>query len=108
LSLPDADAAVRLGMTANVLLRRDGGQHVVTVPLPALGSLDDKPVLWVVDDKGQAQPRVVEVGEYRQDGAVVRSGVKDGERVVIAGVHKLTAGEKVEPRAAPAAVNPSR
>lgn len=108
LSLPDADAAVRLGMTANVLLRRDGGQHVAKLPLSALGSRNGKPVLWVVDDKGQAQPHVVEVGEYRQDGAVIRSGVKDGDRVVIAGVHKLTAGEKVAPRVAPAAVNPSR
>lgn len=108
LSLPDADAAVRLGMTANVLLRHDAGKPVAKLPLSALGSLNGKPVLWVIDDKGQAQPRVVEVGDYRQDGAIIRSGVKDGDRVVIAGVHKLTAGEKVEARAAPAAVNPSR
>lgn len=108
LALPDADDAVRLGMTANVLLRRDGGKAVAKVPLSALGSLDGKPVLWIIDDKGQVRPQAVDVSEYRQDGAIIRSGVKDGDRVVIAGVHKLTAGEKVEPRAAPATVNPSR
>jgi multidrug efflux system membrane fusion protein len=108
LALPDADDVVQLGMTANVLLRHDGGTPVAKVPLSALGSLDAKPVLWIIDGKGQVQPRVVDVKEYRQDGAIIRSGVKNGDRIVVVGVHKLAAGLKVEARAAPTPVNPSR
>jgi hypothetical protein len=39
----------------------------------------------------------VEIGPYREDGVVIRAGLKPGEMVVTAGVHKLTAGQKVRP-----------
>jgi RND family efflux transporter MFP subunit len=107
-ALPDADEAVRLGMTANVLLRHVRARPTARLPLPALGSRDGKPVLWIVDGEGRVQPRVVEVAEYLAGGATILSGVAEGDRVVVAGVHKLGAGERVEPQTAPAAVNPSR
>ena len=39
----------------------------------------------------------VVVAAYRDDGALISSGINAGERIVSAGVHKLTAGEKVRP-----------
>jgi multidrug efflux system membrane fusion protein len=39
--------------------------------------------------------RKVEVSAYRDNGAVISSGVAAGERIVSAGVHKLNAGEKI-------------
>jgi membrane fusion protein, multidrug efflux system len=107
-ALPDADAAVRLGMTANVLLHHARARPTAKVPLAALGSRDGKPVLWVVDDKARAQPRAVEVAEYLADGAAILGGVAEGARVVVAGVHKLEPGVAVAPQPVPLAVNPSR
>ncbi len=37
------------------------------------------------------------VGQYREDGAVVTSGVANGEWIVAAGVHKLVPGQVVRP-----------
>jgi hypothetical protein len=37
------------------------------------------------------------VRQYREDAAVLESGVAPGELVVAAGVHKLRAGEVVQP-----------
>jgi multidrug efflux pump subunit AcrA (membrane-fusion protein) len=107
LALPQADAAVRLGMTADVLLAGEGGP-AARLPLAALGSLDGKPVLWVVGGGGTVAPRAAEVAAYQREAALIRGGVEEGERVVVAGVHKLTAGQKVTPRPAPTAVDPPR
>jgi len=98
-ALLDEDESVGLGMTANVFLGRAAGSAAAAkVPLSALGSRDGKPVLWVVAaHTGEVQPRQVEVGAYLQDGATVVSGVKDGEQIVVAGVHKLVAGQRVRP-----------
>jgi membrane fusion protein, multidrug efflux system len=99
ISIVDADDAVRLGMTANVALASAGANGAATgvlVPLAALGDRDGKPVVWVVDASGAAvQPKPVEVGQYREDGVLVRAGLAAGETIVIAGVHKLLPGQKV-------------
>ena len=92
-----ADAAdVQLGMTANVLLQQSGKTGAALLPLTALYQQDNKPALWVVDAKtGQVQLRPVETGAYREDGVMILSGVKDGELVVVNGVHKLIPGQTV-------------
>jgi len=52
--------------------------------------------VWVVDPQSsQVNLRPVEVGAYREDGVTVTAGLKPGEVVVTAGVHKLLAGETV-------------
>jgi RND family efflux transporter MFP subunit len=100
-ALTQSDPALRLGMTANLLLDRVDGSAAARLPLPALGSLDGKPVLWVVDGQDAVQPRPVEIVGYAQDAVLVGSGVQEGEKVVIAGVQKLVQGQRVEPRPAP-------
>ena len=58
----------------------------------------DRPAVWVYDPHTQqVQLRLVSIAQYREDGAVVRDGVRGGEWVVAAGVHKLTEGQKVRP-----------
>ena len=37
------------------------------------------------------------VGQYREDGVVVTSGVANGDWIVAAGVHKLQPGQVVRP-----------
>ena len=41
--------------------------------------------------------RPVVVARWRDDSAAILSGVKDGELIATAGVHKLEAGQKVKP-----------
>ena len=95
-SVPRADAAMRLGMTANVLLDGSGDTKVVTLPLSALDQSAGVPSVWVVDpETRKTAPRPVAIGAYREDGVTVRTGLSAGEVVVAAGVHKLVAGEVV-------------
>jgi membrane fusion protein, multidrug efflux system len=95
-SVPEADAAVRLGMTANVIVGDRGERSVVTLPLSALDQSGGSARVWVVDpNTRKAAPRPVEIGAYGEDGVTVRSGVSAGDVVITAGVHKLLAGEVV-------------
>ena len=96
ISVIDPDAAVQLGMTANVLLGDRPGADAMTIPLTALTQVDGKHAVWVVDpNTSTVNLRPVAIGAYREDGVVVRDGLKSGEVVVTAGVHKLLAGETV-------------
>lgn len=95
-TIGQADESIKLGMTANVLLGNETATPRIVVPLSAIGDQDGKPVVWVVDAQTeQVSPRSVQLGAYREDGAVLDDGLSGGERIVIAGVHKLLPGQKV-------------
>ncbi len=104
IAVAQADADMRLGMTASVLLRQPGAGGVVVLPLTALYQQGTNTALWLVDAAAQTVKLVpVKVGVFRDDTMSVLSGVKDGDVVVTAGVHKLTQGQKVRVTAAMAA-----
>jgi multidrug efflux system membrane fusion protein len=97
-SMLDADAAVRWGMTANVMTQGEGAPGTVLLPLTSIYQKDGKAAVWVFDPTSkQVSLRNVELGMYLEDGVVVRSGLANGEWVVTAGVHKLAPGQVVRP-----------
>jgi len=92
---------VQLGMTANVTLARRTPVKVVTLPMTALYQKDGKAAVWVVDPAtGGVTLTPIEVVNYRDNFVVISSGLKDGDIVVTAGVHKLDPGMKVKLAAA--------
>ena len=94
----EPDPALQWGMTANVVLRGSGLGNAALLPLTALYQQQGKPAVWVFDAATRkVSLRPVEVGSYREDGVVIRSGINGGEFVVVAGVHKLIAGQTVRP-----------
>ena len=96
IAVADADASMRLGMTANVLLQRAATADAVVLPLTALFQQGAGTALWIVDAASQTVKLTpVKVGVFREDTMTIVSGVKTGDTVVTAGVHKLTAGQKV-------------
>jgi len=85
---------LKLGMTARVAL--DGADDAaLLVPLGAVIDRGDGPTVWVVSD-GQAKPRPVKLAGFREDGALVASGLQPGELVVAAGAGRLVAGQSVD------------
>lgn len=92
----DPDASMKLGMTANVYLKGVQREAAALLPATALFQDNGKPAVWVVDPGTMTVKLVpVEVAEYLEDKVAVTSGVKKGDIVVRAGVHKLFEGEKV-------------
>lgn len=103
LTIDRADASLQLGMTADVAL--DGvksSSDAITVPATALFHQGEHPAVWVVnpgDSKLGLRP--VTVSRYGERDVLIAEGLKAGERVVMQGVHAVSAGEKVVPMAPP-------
>lgn len=95
-TIVDADGAVGIGMTARVCFLASG-PAAVTVPVAAVYQEDggSGEAVWVVDGNGAISLRPVAVGAYTDNGATITAGLKPGERIIAAGVHKLVAGVKV-------------
>ena len=115
--IDDADEALCWGMSATVgfvAAAPDAGaksaaaasaasSRAIVLPMTALTQTDDKtgakPAVWLVDAGGKVKLVPVTVGTYTEQGVVIQSGLAGGETVVIAGVHKLQAGQQVKPLA---------
>lgn len=108
-TLKDPPPAVQLGMTATLVARQERGGMVARLPLSAVTQHGRDTAVWVVageDPNGggnRLELRPVTVVAYAGDLAIVSGGLKQGERVVTAGVHKLDAGQKVSIWAEPGA-----
>ncbi|MBI4998749.1 MAG: efflux RND transporter periplasmic adaptor subunit [Rhodocyclales bacterium] len=94
ISIVGAAADLPLGMSATVGFAR-GGDTSLVVPLAAIFQQAGKPAVWVIGKDGAVELRAIDVARYGDAGALVRSGLSEGETIVAAGAFKLTAGDKV-------------
>jgi multidrug efflux system membrane fusion protein len=85
-------------MTANVGVVGDGSPNSALLPSTSIYQQDGKPAVWRFDPVSKQVSLVpVTIGQYREDAVVVTSGVRDGDWIVAAGVHKLLPGQVVRP-----------
>jgi RND family efflux transporter MFP subunit len=94
----DPPSFIGLGMTASLTLSRPEPGVLAEVPLSAIFQQGTRPAVWVIDKtSGAVELRPVTIARWRDETALIASGVKDGEIVATAGVHKLEPGQKVKP-----------
>ena len=104
--LGGADAP-RLGQTATVSVDTPLVAGVARVPLSALKEDHGKSTVWIVDAASMTTvSRQISIGGAEGNDAVVIAGLAPGERVVTAGVHVLSPGQKVKLYADPEAPLP--
>jgi multidrug efflux system membrane fusion protein len=99
ISIVRPDSRVLLGMTAKVKFLRDKSgpdESRLSVPLTAIFQSEGRPALWIVGADQTLTLRPVSVAAYGESAAILAAGAQAGERVVVAGVHKLAAGEKIK------------
>ncbi len=93
--LGEADGP-RLGQTATVAVDTPRVAGIARVPLSALKEDHGKSTVWIVDAASMTTvSRLVTIGGAEGNDAVVLAGLAPGDRVVIAGVHVLSPGQKV-------------
>jgi len=101
--LDDADPALRSGMAAEVAFTFHGvgRPDVYVVPSFAVGEDDGGRFVYVVEaapdgeGEGIVHRRAVTVGDLTTEGLEVLSGLRDGDRVVTAGVSRIEDGLRV-------------
>jgi len=98
--LEGEDAEVRPGMAAEVDIRFGrGNRERIYVPPVAIGEDRSGRFAYIVEaaDEGFAKVhrRAVSIGELTTEGLEVLEGLQDGERVVTAGISRITDGQRV-------------
>jgi len=101
-SLPDADAAVRLGMTATLHLSDVSSIQTARIPASALFNQGHGPGVWIVHpESGRLTFQPVTVDHYTGRDAFVHGPLTNGESIVTSGVQKLDEGTTVRLADAP-------
>lgn len=96
LSLVDPPDAFRLGSTVTVT-RASAIKPAIELPLSALLEKDGKTQVWIVDEKtASVTPQDIQVTARTGATFTVAQGLAAGTRVVTAGVHSLTPGQKIK------------
>jgi multidrug efflux system membrane fusion protein len=94
-SIPNPPWNLRLGMNVAVTIPNRTNSSSIALPSTALFQKDKGAAVWVVKQDLTLELRPVQVERYDSNRVVIKSGVQPGDRVVTAGVQKLSAGEKI-------------
>ena len=100
----DAGEKVPLGATVNVLAKSLQGSQaaVIKVPTSALRQEGKNTAVWVLNEAQMTvASQAVQVGTADGNEVVIAAGLQPGQRIVTAGVHVLTPGQKVSLYKAP-------
>jgi RND family efflux transporter MFP subunit len=89
---------LRPGMYADVILTLEKRDNAVTVPVQALIAKPDKQMVLVISPRGIVEERKVAVGIQTTARVEVRTGLEQGEMVVVGNRTELKPGQKVEPK----------
>lgn len=95
ISLANPSPEIKLGMTASVALMGSDAQTAATIPLSAIYQNGDTPNVWVVNGD-TVTLRQIQTGKFGDGTIQVIAGLQQGDRIVTAGVHKLSEGQKVK------------
>ncbi len=96
ITLPEPPEGMQLGMTASVSIKTadDSMAAGAVLPLSAIFQNGDNPEVWVVGDDKTLTAKPVKVESFGDDTVRV-TGLNGSDLVVVAGVHKLHAGQTV-------------
>lgn len=89
------------GLTATVRFPELGAKAAdhgaISIPLSAIYQKDGKAAVWLVDRANLVHLAPVEIVRFGNEFAVIGSGLKHGDTLVIAGVNSLSSGQSVRP-----------
>jgi membrane fusion protein (multidrug efflux system) len=103
---PNPDQLLRPGQYGRVRFRRqEAGNGVLVVPEKALISVQGTYSLGVVGPDDKVALHKVEVGPSSQGQVIVKTGVAEGDRIVVEGMQKISDGAQVVAKAAPETPN---
>ena len=96
--VPNPSLVLIPGMYAEVRLMLERHNGVIAIPLTAIGGPEDKPTVFVVDANRKLRERPVQLGLQTADRAEVKSGLEEGDLIVVGNRSQLKAGEAVIPK----------
>lgn len=96
--VPNPTLVLVPGMYAEVDLTLEHRNSALAMPIPAVAGTDSDPLAYVVNPQQKIEIRHIAVGLETSSLAEVRSGLHEGDLVVVGNRSQLTAGQQVVPK----------
>lgn len=98
MEFPNPDRILLPGMYVQVAMPKGVAKGVVLAPQEGVTrDRRGRPVAMVVNAEGMVEERPLEVIEARDGDWIVRSGLEDGDRIIVEGLQKIQPGAPVAP-----------
>ncbi|MBS1815668.1 MAG: efflux RND transporter periplasmic adaptor subunit [Acidobacteria bacterium] len=97
IDVPNPDNKLAPGMYADVTLPVQRTGDSLVVPVQAVDTTGEEPVVLVVNSANKVEKRTVTVGLTTADHIEIASSLKDGEKVIVANLATFHPGEEVKP-----------
>lgn len=95
--VPNPDHTLLPGMFVKIRLTLGALHGAFLLPQAAIQRDNDGAYVFVVGSDDKVAEKRVDLGEQHGANWVVRSGIRSGDRVVVSGIQKAQAGDKVKP-----------
>jgi membrane fusion protein (multidrug efflux system) len=95
ITVANQESLLRSGQIVHVRLTRQILKNAILIPLAAVIPMEDGKAVYVTESS-QAQRRTVELGIIRGDRVLIRSGLKSGDQLIVAGHRFVAPGQKVQ------------
>jgi len=102
LVFPNARGMLKPGMNTTVRVKNKASTKSTIIPYKAVTEQLGEFFVYVVGDSSKVTQRKVHLGTQIQDDVIVKDGLKEGEKIVVAGVQNLHQGSVITTAPGPA------
>ena len=102
LVFPDVKGMLKPGMNTTVRVKNKASTKSTIIPYKAVTEQLGEFFVYVVGDSSKVTQRKVHLGTQIQDDVIVKDGLKEGEKIVVAGVQNLHQGSVITTASRPA------
>ncbi|MEQ8712936.1 MAG: efflux RND transporter periplasmic adaptor subunit [Cyclobacteriaceae bacterium] len=95
---PNPQNFIKPGQFVKVRITTPAKANTIIVPQRAVKEFQGNYSVFVVSDGNNVEERKIELGPEYRDYYVVKSGLKNGERVVLEGLLKVKSGQVIDPQ----------
>lgn len=98
IDVENKDLSLSPGMYANATLELERKDNVLTIPVQAVLRNGSQSTVLIVNDQNCVEPRQVQLGLQGSTLVEVKSGLNQGDRVIVGGQSKYQTDEAVKPK----------
>lgn len=94
--IPNPDALLRPGQFVRAKIFGATRPNAIVVPQKAVVQSKKGLYVYILDKEDRAEMRFVTAGNWYNQGWIIKSGLKTGDKVIVEGVNKIQPGSKVK------------
>ncbi len=99
LVFPNKNKMLKAGMSCNVRIKNNGNSETLLIPSKAVMEQMGEYFVYVLGDSNKVTQRKIVTGQVLDNNIMVKSGLKENEKIVTEGIQKLRDGAVVKPAA---------